>query len=679
MSGPKRREAPPQAIGDTSAKRRRRCLTIEDKIKLLDRLKAGERPMDISRDCEISDSTIRSLLHCEVQLRKYAEQCTKNTYRSAAYIPRDEILEKMEQQLYGWYLEQRQQAQQGAQTISSICAKAREIYTELKKNKHGTTTAHNHQKIKESEELQFEFREFKASKSWFMKFRKRYNLEFRSIFESETVDLSAVIAYPATFAELVQSVGYQPHQVFTAVEFSFAWKRMPNRTFIAITDKSRDKVGYDRISLLFCSNAEGNFYVKPMLIHRSRTPYCLRTTKISELPVFWRSRGRQSQGLPKVTPSHFHDWLTQCFTPTVRNYLQVMEMPEHCLLLLGSNLKQMVLPAYDDSFLRVEFLPPNTSQLLQPLTQSLLPIFQCKYLRSFLAHLVHRLEVKTEANLYKAWQKYSIADAIDIIQESLDDISVDCWKSGWHRLWPEIVREPFCDSQLTDEVTHIAINGRQLPGNGFADMTIDDIKQHLKLVDGSECAEKQERKETSNETDAGGFEKLCSQTLAIPSEPVDPNENDELISFCSEQDLQSEGSDISVDKATKESNHIRNGMLVHIDNAENEKISGFESEEEAVIEFHQTEGFSLDENSQITEMSMQHTKIHEQKHGKARKQIQLINKAFNLTEQLLEILRPIETSTSCADFAKGLDTLMLPYKELKRKLLQPSIKDYFSK
>ncbi|XP_011189614.2 tigger transposable element-derived protein 1 isoform X1 [Zeugodacus cucurbitae] len=642
----------------TKSKRQRRCLTIEDKIKLLDRLKAGERTMDLSREYEISDSTIRSLISSESQIRKYARQCTKYTYRSVAYIPRDEVQAKMEHELYVWYEDQLHHG--GTQSVSSICAKAREIYRSLKGKKEVFNCGKSNRKS--DEELQLDSRDFKASKSWFVKFRKRYNLEFNTPHIAQSVDQSICNLYAAKFSKLMQTENYQPCQVFSAFELSFAWKSLPSHTFIAKEDKSRDKMGYDHISLLICNNAQGNFCVKPMLIHRTRMPHCLRNTKISDLPVFWRCRGRQTQSSPKVTPSHFHDWLIQCFTPRVRNYLQIMEMPERCVLLLSSELQQMVLPTYDESFLRVEFLPENTAQLLHPIAQSVLPIFHCKYLRRFFEHLVQSLEVKTESDLYKVWQKYSIAHAIDNIHESLEDINVESWKSGWYQLWSKIGIEPSHNSLLADEITHITINGRQLPGDDFADMTIEDIKQHLKL---GESITNNEPETQTESTQQIKYEKSAERPVQI--------ENEELISLCS--DTQSEDADIIINQGIKEVSE--NEIYIQFADSDDEVHEFEQSDEEAFIQFHQTED-SNEYGSKLRMPTRSNNTTLAKKNTEAREQIQIINKAFDLTHDLLETLGQLEAQTNLTHFESGLNNLMQPYVELKKKLLQPSIKDYFS-
>uniref|UniRef100_W8B3D1 Tigger transposable element-derived protein 1 n=1 Tax=Ceratitis capitata TaxID=7213 RepID=W8B3D1_CERCA len=624
MSCHKRSE---ETLNDTATnnKRRRRSLTTEEKIKLLDRLNIGDRPVDLSREFEISDSTIRSYMTSEAQLRKYEKECTMD--RSATYFPRDDIQEKMEHLLLAWYEKQCQESK--GHSMGSICTKAREIYGELRYTD-GNAAA------KKSTTG-----EFKASLSWLANFRKRHDLKFRAIHKNKPVDPISANVYIDTFAKLLRTGGYQPHQVFSAFELSFAWKRLPGCTSIAMEDKFRDRLGNDRISLLLCSNAEGDFYVKPMLIHRTRKPQCLRFTKISELPVFWRCRGRETQSLPKVTPSHFHDWLIQCFTPTVRNYLKLLEKPEYCLLLLSSDLSQMVLPTYDESFLSVESLPEKTTQLLHPLIQSALPVFNSKYLHRFVAQLAQCLEDNSEGDLYKAWQKYSIADAIHNIHKSLEDINAECWRGGWHRLWPEIANELCHNAILTDEIMQIIVQCRLLHGKGLDSIDFEEIKQHLKVGENISNDDQQTKNESQGEE-------------------AFPNEN--LLNNCSRMDFES--------AANNTENSDDEISIIHFSDDE-----PLQSDEEAVIEFHQTEDVNIEFGEAKTKLTK--GKVLKVKQVKARTQINLINKAFNLSHELVETLRQLETTADISEFSNGIQDLMQPYAELKKKLLQPSIKDFF--
>ena len=76
------------------------------------------------------------------------------------------------------------------------------------------------------------------------------------------------------FSDLIKAVGFIPQQVFNGDETNLFWKKLPNRAFITEEEKALPvhKPMKDRLTLLMCGNASGDFKVKPPLastqIHR---------------------------------------------------------------------------------------------------------------------------------------------------------------------------------------------------------------------------------------------------------------------------------------------------------------------------------------------------------------------------------------------------------------------------
>ncbi|XP_045609736.2 uncharacterized protein [Procambarus clarkii] len=81
------------------------------------------------------------------------------------------------------------------------------------------------------------------------------------------VDHNATVLYAAEFAAIIKEEGYSPEQVFNAGETGLFWKRLPSKTFLMEEEKATlgFKASKDRLSLLFCSNAAGDFKLPPVL------------------------------------------------------------------------------------------------------------------------------------------------------------------------------------------------------------------------------------------------------------------------------------------------------------------------------------------------------------------------------------------------------------------------------
>ncbi|GFX96971.1 tigger transposable element-derived protein 1 [Trichonephila clavipes] len=84
--------------------------------------------------------------------------------------------------------------------------------------------------------------------------------------ESATADEGAAKIFPEELAKIIEDVDYSADQVFNADETGLYWKKLPYRTYIAKDKKTASK---DRVTLLLCSNASGNWMLKPLLINKS--------------------------------------------------------------------------------------------------------------------------------------------------------------------------------------------------------------------------------------------------------------------------------------------------------------------------------------------------------------------------------------------------------------------------
>eukprot|EP00106_Octopus_bimaculoides_P009194 XP_014776636.1 PREDICTED: tigger transposable element-derived protein 1-like [Octopus bimaculoides] len=155
-----------------------------------------------------------------------------------------------------------------------ICEKALEIYNDLVKKTPGTG----------AECVTFEF---KACRGWFEKIKKRSEIH-GVIRHGETVEKFVI-----KFSDLIKEGGYLPQQVFNEDEAGLFWKRMSNRTCITKDEKALPghKPMKDRLTLLLCSNASGNFKVKPLLVYHSDNPSAFKRNNVmtSKLSVMWRA------------------------------------------------------------------------------------------------------------------------------------------------------------------------------------------------------------------------------------------------------------------------------------------------------------------------------------------------------------------------------------------------------
>ncbi|GIY29909.1 FACT complex subunit SSRP1 [Caerostris darwini] len=256
--------------------------------------------------------------------------------------------------------------------------------------------------------------------------------------------MKAAEDYIKTFSDLIKAQGYISQQVFNCDETGLFWKKMPNRTYITAEEKMMPghKPMKDRLTLALCANASGDCKIKPLLVYHSENPRAFKSHKIlkEKLQVMWRSN-------PKawVTRKFFVEWVNLVFGPTVKKYLQENNLPVQALLILDNapahppNLEDDILEEL--KFIKVLYLPPNTTPILQPMDQQVISNFKKLYTK----HLFRRCFEVTESTnltLREFWKDhFNIAICLQIIDQAWLGVTTKTLTSAWKKLWPEAVAE----------------------------------------------------------------------------------------------------------------------------------------------------------------------------------------------------------------------------------------------
>ena len=121
-----------------------------------------------------------------------------------------------------------------------------------------------------------------------------HNAHVKFVGERASADHDMAKAFPAELVSLIEEKGYLLEQVFNADETGLFWKTMPTRTFISQRESKAVgiKAAKDRVSLLLCVNAKGDFILKPMMLHHSLNPHALKNKNKQALPMYWRANRR---------------------------------------------------------------------------------------------------------------------------------------------------------------------------------------------------------------------------------------------------------------------------------------------------------------------------------------------------------------------------------------------------
>ena len=147
------------------------------------------------------------------------------------------------------------------------------------------------------------------------------------------------------------------------------------------------------------------------------------------------------------------------------------------ILLLDNSLTHPKILKKLHPKIKVVFLPPNTTSLIQPLDQGVIQNFKLNYMKNLFSKIHNQFDKDSNLNLRTFWKKFNLFDAIQIIKSSWKEIKFNTLKFVWIKIWPEyLIGENNNIFYIqSDIVNNIINNSQKLSGEGFNDMNQDDI------------------------------------------------------------------------------------------------------------------------------------------------------------------------------------------------------------
>ena len=151
--------------------------------------------------------------------------------------------------------------------------------------------------------------------------------------------------------ELLQN--FDENQIYNADETGLFYRATPDSSLCFAKEKLYgSKKALDRITVLACANMSGSDKRKLLVIGKSKNPRCFKGIDVDNLPVIYRHNKKA--------------WMTgDLFTEWLQNWNRELKLAGKNILLLVDNCSAH--PALKLSNISLEFLPPNTTSLIQPM------------------------------------------------------------------------------------------------------------------------------------------------------------------------------------------------------------------------------------------------------------------------------------------------------------------------
>ena len=411
----------PKTRSDTSEPllhRRRARYTLNQKLDVLTRINEGRTVRDVATELQMPVDTVRGMIRRRSHILSFNSVSTSHQEnRFRAVRP---IIVKLESLLRTWIYDTR--AKGYPLSGHMIRSKAESLHDDMMAQCDGGACGEP---------------KFCASRGWFDKFKRRLGIKSRSLIgESASANEAEAKKFLEDFRDIVSEEGYDPRQVWNVDETALYWKKFPKRSFVTKEEKNVPgfKANKQRLTLLVGGNAFGD-KLKPMLIHNAKTPRAMRKVNKENLPVHWY---HSKKGW--MTTSLFKNWFEEHLVPNIEAYNRTQNLDNKAILVLDNASAHAQDVAEKHPHIRVTFLPPNTTSVLQPMDQGAIAAFKSYYLRKTMNSAIASFNGNNQS-ITTFWRNFSIKDAVETIGESWDEVKQSTMNGVWRRLWPDCVAE----------------------------------------------------------------------------------------------------------------------------------------------------------------------------------------------------------------------------------------------
>ena len=261
---------------------------------------------------------------------------------------------------------------------------------------------------------------------------------------------------------------YRPNDVYNADETGLYYRATPDGSLCYCREKCGSKKALQRITVLCCSNMTGTDKRKLLVIGKTVKPQCFKNIDVGSLPVTYRANQNAW-----MTSQIFTEWLTEWDSQENRKILLLVDnCTAHPKVTTLKNIQ-------------LEFLPPNTTSIIQPMDQGIIKNLKSFYRKEIVCMTLAYLEenilnpLSTAADVSS---KISILDTVNFVAKSWRAVKeatiLNCFRKAGFFTLSSSIDDGDEDENFTSEVT----NGSEyndidddLPCCGESDELDDEI------------------------------------------------------------------------------------------------------------------------------------------------------------------------------------------------------------
>lgn len=254
---------------------------------------------------------------------------------------------------------------------------------------------------------------FKATEGWFSRWKCRHEIKFkRAHGEKNSANLLAAEEWRSLkLNDLLKK--YNPEDVYNADETGLFYRATPDGSLCYKRHKLIGcKKAMDRFTVLCCCNMTGTDKRKLLVIGKHQKPRCFKGINMDLLPVNYFFNKNSW-----MTTTIFMKWL--------QSWEKELQIASRKILLIVDNATVHCNPEFLKN-IHIEFLPPNSTSILQPLDMGIIRNLKMLYRNELTKHVLESVErsiYSKTTNAQEISSKISILQAIQLVAKSWKEIS----------------------------------------------------------------------------------------------------------------------------------------------------------------------------------------------------------------------------------------------------------------
>lgn len=363
-------EAPVDAVTQPVTGKKKKSLSIEEKIDIINAVESGKKKAEIAAEYGIKKNSLSSIMKNKDKVLEAFESLRFDPKRKRL---RTAFYTDLEEALMRWY-----------RIAQCLNVPVNGPMLRLKANDFAQKLGHN---------------DFKCSNGWLDRFKSRYGLVFRA----QSVEASGISTDPAVV--WYQNVlpyylnDYHPKNVFSVKETGLLYRMLPTNTFAYKGETcSVGKLCKDRITLAVGTNMDGSEKLPLLIIGKNRTPRCFKGIK--SLPVYY-----EANRTAWMTAAIFEQWMHQLDEKFQAQQRRVVIFVDSCPAHPEvKNLKSIELAIF----------PSCLSSGLVAMKQGVIKSLKIKYRHCLIKKFLSSVESSKEFT-------FSLLDAVDTLHL--------CWRA----------------------------------------------------------------------------------------------------------------------------------------------------------------------------------------------------------------------------------------------------------